>query len=131
MAAGDITMSFIFALFVHLFFEAPLGGIQKMLLKKSNGSTIKSEEACLVTFYVSEPKKPAERPNNAVPPAAAEIPQNNNVTLAQAPQAELAVKPKPFEDTEFNHEQAAEEVEMTQAPSNLQENIDIEQAEDV
>ncbi|XP_059484177.1 nose resistant to fluoxetine protein 6-like [Neocloeon triangulifer] len=34
MASGDITISFIIALFVHLFFEAPLGGIQKMLLKK-------------------------------------------------------------------------------------------------
>jgi len=54
------------------------------------------------------------------------------VTLAhQAPQVELAAKPKPFEGVEFNHEQATEEVEMTQAPSNLQENVDIEQAEDV
>jgi hypothetical protein len=53
------------------------------------------------------------------------------VTPAQAPLAELAEKPKPFESAAEIHEQAAEEVEMLQVPSNLQEHIDIEQAEDV
>ncbi|KAG8224790.1 hypothetical protein J437_LFUL002235 [Ladona fulva] len=32
MASGDLVMAFIFALFIHLLFEAPVGGLQKILL---------------------------------------------------------------------------------------------------
>lgn len=80
---------------------------------------------------LSEPKKPTERLNNAAPTPAVETQLNNNETTVQAPQAELPGKSKPFESAAEIHEQVPEEIEMTQAPSNLQENIDIEQAEDV
>lgn len=81
---------------------------------------------------ITEPKKPVESRNNApaTPPVAAQ--QNNNIDTQVATQPELARKPTPFEGAEVIHEQQAqEELEMTQAPTNLQENIDIEQGEDV
>ncbi|XP_065334465.1 nose resistant to fluoxetine protein 6-like [Cloeon dipterum] len=58
MASGDITISFIVALFVHLFFEAPLGAIQKMLLRKKRANRPRNENAPAAVHMADAPPPP-------------------------------------------------------------------------
>ncbi|XP_071452957.1 nose resistant to fluoxetine protein 6-like [Hetaerina americana] len=67
MASGDLVMAFIFALFIHLLFEAPIGGIQKLLM--AGGKRPRPDDQENKRKNLNETNEMVETPKGSTNPA--------------------------------------------------------------